>query len=530
MTLRAFLRPLSLLALGFLSLGTTVAEEAKPNIVMLFIDDWAWNGSPIAMDDSMPNSRMPVLEMPNLEKLAARGMKFRNAYASPQCSPSRVCLQTGQSSPRNGFTVYMNALGQDYYNEKKSKGMPVISCIADETIDPDATTIPEALEPLGYVSAHFGKWHMRGDPGDEGYIAHDGDTDNKPGNTLIKFAEDRETKPRRIPDEMTDPKLMFSVTDRALGFMEEQAEAEKPFYLQISHYAMHAGSECLPETREKYAKHPLIQAYYEKNNKQADTIRVGEDPAVWFGMAEDLDGRIGAVLDKLVELGIEENTYVVVLSDNGYRHKELAVDPELTQPLHAHKWWVWQGGIRVPMIVAGPGIDAGSLFEANVVNYDLLPTFVDWAGGDPGKLENIDGVSLASYLEGERPNRKFRERFLYFHYPHNRSSMPHSAIVSGTDKVIHFYERPDIPMLFDLDKDEGETMNVATEFPEKHAALFEEMMRYLGEVKARIPKGNPDYDPGFYQAQKEYEERVARGPFEGRRALAADENRKRKKP
>ena len=340
---------LRLLLITLFAVTSAFAAKEKPNIVMLFIDDWAWNGTPIAMDDAMPNSKMPVVEMPNLAKLAQGGMKFRNAYASPQCSPSRVCLQTGQSSPRNGFTVYLNALGQDYYNEKKSKGLPVISCIADETIKPDTVTIPEALKPLGYASAHFGKWHMRGDPSDEGYLAHDGDTDNKPGNTLNTWAKDGERKPVRLPVDFGDPKLMFSLTERALGFMENQAKASQPFYLQISHYAMHAGSECLPKTREKYAKHPLVQAWYREHKKDPATIKLREDPAVWFGMAEDLDGQIGAVLDKLTELGIADETYVVLMSDNGYRHKEfqLAI-PNSPSRMHAHKWWVWQGGIRVP--------------------------------------------------------------------------------------------------------------------------------------------------------------------------------------
>lgn len=502
------------------------AADRKPNIVFFFIDDWAWNGSPVAMDESMENSRMPVLEMPNLERLAREGMKFRNAYASPQCSPSRVCVQTGQSSPRNGFTVYLNRLGQEYYNEKKSKGLPVISCISDETIDPDTVTIPEALQPLGYVSAHFGKWHMRGDPGDEGYAAHDGDTNNNPGNTLKTGLQEGEPKPRRLPGDMTDPKLMFSITERAIEFLEEQVSADKPFYLQISHYAMHAGSECLPATREKYAKHPLIRAFYEKNNKQADSVNIGDDPAVWFGMAEDLDGRIGSVLDKLDELGIAENTYIVVMSDNGYRHMEVTVDPGMTQPMHARKWWVWQGGIRVPMIVRGPGIEAGSVFEGNVVNYDLLPTFVDWAGGDPGALADIDGVSLAAYLGGRKPKARFLNRYLYFHYPHNRTSMPHSAIVRGSDKVIHFYERPDIPMLFDLAGDEGETTNIAAKRPEVHRALFGEMMRYFEQVGARIPKKNPDFDEEdrkALEATREFQKIAPYQPFEGRRELAEDE-------
>lgn len=520
-------RFLLLLLLPLLSMTSLAKAGEKPNIVMFFIDDWAWNGTPIEMDGAMPNSKMPVVEMPHLEKLAKEGMKFRNAYASPQCSPSRVCLQTGQSSPRNGFTVYLNSLGQDYYNEKKSKGLPVISCIADETIRPDAVTIPEALKPLGYVSAHIGKWHMRGDPSDEGYVAHDGNTDNKPGNTLHAWAKEGEKKPKQLPADFRDPKLMFSVTDRALDFVEKQAKDEQPFYLQISHYAMHAGSECLPKTREKYAKHPLVQAWYRENNKTAETVKIGEDPAVWFGMAEDLDGRIGAVLDKLSELGIAENTYVVLMSDNGYRHKQFEQTSGLKQPLHAHKWWVWQGGIRVPMIVRGPGIKAGSSFEANVVNYDLLPTFVDWAGGDPTELKDIDGVSLEGFLSGKKkPDDDFQNRFLYFHYPHNRTSMPHSAIVSGTDKVIHFYEKPDLPILLDLGKDEAETTNIAGKNPKRHRELFDEMFRYFKEVGARIPKLNPDYDKEAektWHASEEYRKKAQFGPFEGKRKLASDE-------
>ena len=517
----------------FLSTTSFTTAREKPNIVMLFIDDWAWNGTPVTMDDAMPNSKMPVVKMPNVEKLAREGMKFRNAYASPQCSPSRVCLQTGQTSPRNGFTVYLNSLGQNYYNEKKSKGLPVISCIADETIKADAVTIPEALKPLGYVSAHFGKWHMRGDPTDEGYIAHDGDTNNNPGNTLKTGLKEGEPKPKRLPDSMSDPKLMFSLTERALNFMDKQANANQPFYLQISHYAMHAGSECLPETREKYAKHPLVQAWYREKKKHPDTVNIGDDPAVWFGMAEDLDGRIGAVLDKLATLGIAENTYVVLMSDNGYRHKEFKIATYLTQPMHAHKWWVWQGGIRVPMIVRGPGIEADSIFNANVANYDLLPTFVDWAGGDSADLKDVDGVSLADFLSGTKePNSDFQERFLYFHYPHNRTSMPHSAIVSGRDKVIHFYEKPDLPMLFDLAKDEAETTNIATKNPGRHRELFDEMFRYLGEVGARIPKQNPNFDKEAeiaYRASDEYRKKEPYGPFAGKRALSEDE-RPREKP
>lgn len=484
-------------------------SNSKPNIVLIFVDDWAWCGTPIFMDETMPNSKMPLLQMPNLDKMASQGMKFRNAYSgAPQCSPSRVALQTGQASARNGFTVYMNGGKSDYYDSNPEYSQfPVVPCVSDMSIDEDAVTIPEALSPLGYACAHIGKWHMRGNPSDEGYIVHDGATTNNEGNQKIEG----------------DPKRMFSITEKAIDFMEEQVEAKKPFYLQISHYAMHAGFECLPETREKYTKMPEIEEYYQKVGKTAETIeRRHQDPATWLGMGEDLDGRIGAILDRIEELGIEDNTYVIMTSDNGYRHF-FYHDLGLAQPLHSGKWWVWQGGIRVPMVVCGPGIKAGSVCNENVINYDFMPTFYEWAGGNPKKLKDIDGISLARLMEGEKTSEKFSNRYLYFHYPHYRTSMPHSAIVSGTKKVIHFYERPDIPMLFDLSADEGEVKNLAKKDSETHKKLFNEMMRYFEETGARIPKLNPDYDFDIYKKAKYSNDRVLWGPFEGERPLEEDE-------
>ncbi len=512
-----------LLSFGSAWCAQAIAAE-RPNIVFLYIDDWAWYGTPIAMRADMPNSHMPGIHMPNIERLAREGMVFENAYGSPQCSPARACVLTGQSAARHGMTVYLNPRGQEYYDlSKQYASFPVIPCVARYSMEPENTfSIPEALAPYGYVCAHVGKWHMRSDPGAHGYAVHDGDTDNNAGNTIRRFLKEGDPLPTRLTEElMTDPKAMFSVTEKAIGFMEEQVRRGKPFYLQISHYAMHEGRECKVETREKYVDHPFVQAWYEANNKTAETVGRKQDPAVWLGMADDLDGRIGAVLDKLDELGIADNTYVVLMADNGYRHSFL---PGLTQPLHGGKWWAWDGGIRVPMIARGPGIRPGSRFTANVVNYDLLPTFVEWAGGDPDTLENIDGRSLAPYMAGKEPDEAFRNRSLYFHYPHYRGgSVPHSAVISGKYKVMHFYERPDLPILFDLSQDIAEIHNIAAEKPKVHKRLFDDLMNYLHAVGARLPKLNPNYDPAVYQADKDYPKRAAWGPFAGTRPLEDDE-------
>ena len=146
-----------------------------------------------------------------------------------------------------------------------------------------------------------------------------------------------------------------------------------------------------------------------------------------------------------------------------------------------------------------------------------------WAGGDPTELKDIDGISLDGMLQGDKVDAALATRSLYFHYPHYRTSMPHSTVVAGTWKVMHFYEQPDVPMLFHLPSDEGEVKNIASEYPEKHRALYNEMMQYFEKVGARLPKKTPNHDPAAHKKAKEYNTRLAWGPFEGNRPLEEDE-------
>jgi hypothetical protein len=287
---------------------------------------------------------------------------------------------------------------------------------------------------------------------------------------------------------------------------------------------MHEGRECLKTSRARYQNLPRV---VELNGGETDPslIKKRNDPAVWLGMAYDLDTQIGRVLDELDALGIADNTYVIIMSDNGYRHNIIE-----EQPLHARKWWVWQGGIRVPMIVRGPGIPANSLSTANVVNYDLLPTYVDWAGGDPTRLQNIDGTSLKELMEGEIPTADFLNRSLYFHYPHYRTTMPHSSIVKGNHKAVYFYETPvrfpawDPVMLFDLASDPGEYHNITPAKPAIAQALYSDLTNHLAVAGGRIPADNStNYNSTVYEAADEYDTRVVNGPFIGTRTPEADE-------
>lgn len=504
----------------------SIVPDLPPNIVMIYIDDWSWCGSSVAMDDRMVNSSFPsIIEMPNLDAIAANGMVFRNAYGSPQCTPARAAIQTGQSNARNGLTVFMG--NSDYYDRdstiegRQYYHYPVLANGADQTLREEAVTIPEALAPLGYVSAHLGKWHLRGDPGTEGYALHDGATTNSEGNNYTNSGG---------LEAIVDPKLMTHITDTGMAFMEEQVIAEKPFYLQLSHYAVHGGSECTPESRARYQLIPEVVAF-NSGKTNPNNINRKSDPAVWLGMIYELDQKIGQIRDKIEELGIADNTYLIVSGDNGYRHSffdELTGSP---QPLHSRKWWAWQGGIRIPQIIEGPDIPANSYSTTNVANYDFLPTFVDWAGGDPAAIPNLDGLSLAGIMRGESPSDDLRDRGLYFHYPHYRNTMPHSAIVKGGYKVIYFYETPvrfpnwDPIMLFDLNQDGGEFNNIYDEKPELGDSLYNDLSSYLVSVEARIPQvPNPNYDASVYEAADEFGARSGQGPFIGTRGASGDES------
>jgi arylsulfatase A-like enzyme len=455
--------------------GQTVAADGRPNIVLILIDDMPWYGTPVPMDDQIPGSCMAFRRMPNLEKLASQGMRFRNAYsAAPICGPSRCCIQTGMTTARSGFSLTGGAgpwpepdPGVVWEKKAAVKFNRLIVPQSVKDIQPQWTTIAEALKPLGYTSAHFGKWHdWGGGPGEHGYDVHDGPTDNKDGNKRIE----------------NDPKRIFSLTERATKFMADQVQANRPFYLQLSHYAQHAGAEYLPKTLAGYENDGRIAKAPDKKER--------EHAAQWAAMDEDLDASLGTLLAKIEALGIAGNTYIFFTSDNGYRHWNEGLDP-----LRGAKWWLWESGVRVPLFVRGPSIPASVRCDTNVVGYDFLPTFLDLAGGDPAALKNIDGTSLKPLLLGKEATETLKNRALYFHYPHYRTSAPHSAMIRGEWKVLHFYDTPDEQLLFRLSTDLAEKNSLAGAEPERWTQMHKELMDYLAGVGARMPKPNPAYNP-----------------------------------
>ena len=467
--------PLSFLTLIILSvlygckLAPTKSNKTSPNFIIILADDQGWNGTSVQMMDDEIQSKSDYHQTPNIEALANRGMRFSSAYASaPVCSPSRYSIQFGQTPARlKMIRVGMNTKHIDHQT---------------------ALTIPKLLKSIdpNYTAAHFGKWGIDVEPSVLGYDYSDGITGNKDGGFNYKSS-------RKIQWGNTiteDPKKIFSTTQSAIDFIESQAKSETPFFLQVSHYAVHSDIMMREETLEKY--------------KDIDKGRYQKHPG-FAAMTEDLDSGVGLLLDRVKELGLESNTYIIYTSDNG----AVPVMPPKrfykqgsNFPLSRGKWDAMEGGIRVPFIVAGPEIMEGAESTAPITFSDLLPTMVDLAGNKKLNQTNLDGGSFKLLLanDGKGLVKRFSEG-LIFHVPYENGiaiKRAHSAIIIDTYKLIKFHDTNEL-LLFNIAQDLEENNNLAAMFPEKLKELEVALDTYLHKVKA------PKWQPGINWKNKPIE-------------------------
>ena len=384
------------------------------------------------MDDEIPGSGSDYFRTPNIDRIAATGMRFPNAYAAaPMCGPSRIALHYGK------------ATAQVVYSE------------AAEDVQEASMTIGELMQSAGYATAHFGKWSPGApESGLQYYDASDGAAGNADGNV----------------DDPANPKDIFGITERAVAFIEASVEAGQPFYMQLSHYAPHVGFQALEETVEKW--------------ESIEPGAIHTDP-VYAAMTEDLDTGIGRVLDKLRDLGVETNTYVIYTSDHGQ-----TINRSTNQPLRLGKGTLWEGGMRVPFVVSGPGIAAGTISDARVVSLDLFPTFGELAGVTESLPDDLEGGSLVPLLKGggDGEVRRPREE-LVFHFAQpsgQPESRPSSSIYLENYKLLKFYDSGDL-QLFDIAQDLREQQDLAGRMPERVEEMHQRLTSYLDAVDATIP-------------------------------------------
>ncbi|MEQ1839163.1 MAG: sulfatase [Verrucomicrobiales bacterium] len=422
------------------------APTAKPNILFLLSDDQAWNGLSCRMHPDLPDSASAVIETPNIARLAGEGMRFSQAYSPASvCSPTRISLQTGKSPAQCQWTKAA----------PPEVGFKLVEPRIRKNIEAEETTVGELLQSAGYATAHYGKWHIGGGgPASHGYDESDGETGNEDA----------------APHVEPNPVDIFGMNERAVAFMEKSKQAGKPFFIQMSYNALHYPENATRALIEKYSA--LLPGGNEKEIGAA-------------AISEDLDRGVGELLNKLEELMLTENTYVLYMSDNGGSTRKT---------LSGGKGGVWEGGIRVPLIVRGPGVVPDSWCHERVVGYDFFPTFCEWAGVTQALPKEIEGGSITSLLQGGgTPVKRPREE-LVFHFPHYQGDTPHTALLLGDYKLLRFYEDHSL-QLYDLRKDLREANDRAGSMPEKVSELEKRMDRYLTEVHAQLPTLNPDYDP-----------------------------------
>ncbi|MCX7012800.1 MAG: sulfatase [Candidatus Sumerlaeota bacterium] len=461
-------------------------SSGRPNIIFILTDDQGWPETSFQMDPTVADSTCPYFETPNMARLAGQSMRFTSGYApAPICTPTRRSIQCGMTPARERGTEFPS----------------------DHFVPAEHLTIPKALKTVDpdYRCAHFGKWgeQMLSTPEQVGYDVSDGETGNETGGGMGGKGADR--RPVVAPEPKDDPKLIFSVTQRAMDFMERQVGAKHPFYMQVSYYAVHWQIQYRDATVEKYRK---------KGDPQRDA------PLEFAAMLDDLDTGIGELLGKIDALGIADNTYIFFSADNGGQEhdaknplyvKHLGVAPKAAaaagtdgakedgtdnlaaapnpsgkprlpddHPLRGAKQWLYEGGIRVPYVVRGPGIKAGALCGEPVVHYDLLPTFVDLAGGKGPLPDDLDGGSLRPLLENEgKGSVKRALPGLVFHRP----ARGYSAFRQGDYKLVVNWAT-EKNELFDLSKDVGEENDLSAKMPEKTAEMYATLTDYLKKVNA----------------------------------------------
>lgn len=441
-------------------------REAKPNIVILYIDDMGWK------DVGFMGSR--YYETPNIDRLAGTGIVFTNAYANgPNCAPSRASLLTGMYTPRHGILTVGSSKRGDTRLRK------LIPTVTETILDPKFITIAEHLKKAGYSSAAMGKWHMGEDPETgplgQGFDINIGGT--KEGYPKSYFSP---YKNKNISDGPDGEYLTDRLTDEALKFMEDNKEG--PFFLYLSHFAVHTPIQGKEELKKKYEDKSPSDGHF--------------DPT-YAAMIESVDQGVGSVLDKLEALDIRDNTLIFFLSDNGGYGPITSM-----QPLRGSKGMLYEGGVRVPMIVSWPKrIEGNATCDTPVMGMDLYPTILDVLDIPLSPGQSCDGLSLRPLLRKE-PGKLDRDA-LYWHFPAYLGAYvgmdfpwrttPAGAIRDGDWKLIEFFEDHSLE-LYNLKEDIGETRNLIDRYPEKAKELHQKLLSWRESVGATVPTElNPEY-------------------------------------
>jgi uncharacterized sulfatase len=468
----------------------------QPNILMVLMDDMGWNAL-----SCYGNTIVPT---PNLDRLAREGVRFTQAYVTPQCTPTRASILTGQYTARNRMWHVIPWYGMPWARVREE---PFV-----ENLPRGHFTLAKGLRDAGYRTACIGKWHLTAN--------EDGHYTNLRNNAAPHYGFDyAAAEPARPGEQNTGDKMVDRLTGEAIAFMEQNRS--RPFFCYLAHHTIH-GKVVAPE---------VLTAKW----RARGAPETGLNHASYLAALEHMDQSIGRLLASVDRLGLREQTAVFFLTDNGgvdrvYNPQPLPGDPPRLQvrerefasaPLRGMKGTAYEGGIRVPLIVRWPGVaQAGTVCDTPVHAVDLMPTCFAAAGAGAPSGYVTDGVSLAPLLRGGR----IRERALYWYMPFydlRWGATPSAVIRQGEWKLIesfgdwvdiekHEYHEGARLELYRVDAHGGETQNQAAAQANRVQAMRQDLHAWIRSCGAAIPKENPRHDRA--RAFEETKDRTLAGP------------------
>ena len=454
-------------------------KSKQPNFVFILVDDLGWK--------DLGCYGSTFYESPNIDRLAAEGMRFTDAYAAcPVCSPTRASIMTGKHPVRVGITDWIpgrNPIGTKLLAPNDIHELPL-----------DEITFAEALHQSGYKTFFAGKWHLGGNgfwPEDQGFTINKGghDKGSPPGGYYSPY------KNPKLEDGPEGEYLPDRLTNESIRFLEENGD--KPFLLYLSFYTVHtpiqASKKHLSHFQEKAAKLEKREEEVLFYPERQGWTKQRQDNAAYASMVYAMDENVGRLLTKLDSLNLANYTIVIFMSDNGGLSTQAQKKaPTSNLPLRAGKGWCYEGGIREPMIIRAPGVTKpGSICQVPVTSHDFYPTILELADLPLMQEQHVDGVSLLPLLKGET---SLDRKALFWHYPHYHGSTwtPGAAVRAGDWKLIEFFEEDKIE-LYNLKTDLEEKYDLSRARPEKANELRTMLHNWQHELKAKFPEPNPEY-------------------------------------
>ncbi len=493
-------------------------DERPPNIVLFLVDDLGWS------DIGVYGSAFH--ETPHIDALAREGVRFTSAYSAAHvCSPTRAALMTGKYPARLRLTDWLPGRREHSFERLLSAEKAAALPLAE-------VTLAEALREHGYRTAIFGKWHLGGDEAGPLHQGFDLQKPDFPGSTPRGGYFPPYLMKGLTVDGEEDEYLTDRLSRFAVEFIEKDDDA--PFFLYLSHFSVHDPIEGRPDLVTRYrrklveAETPDGPAFVLEGNPDAETplsrddldalhgqpshqehrvlpggivpIKQHQDNVEFAAMVTAIDESMGRVLAALEARGVADNTIVIFHSDNGgmaaanFGNPARVVDPEWLDvayatsnlPLRGAKGWLYEGGIRVPLIVRWPGEGgADTVRDEPVITNDLYPTLLEMAGLPTRPDQHVDGMSIAPAVRGEPLERGA----LHWHFPHYSNhgmQSPGGAIRDGAWKLLEYFENGTV-QLFDLEADPGEQRDLASERPEKAEELRASLQAWRESVSAAMP-------------------------------------------